>query len=178
MKLTISTDSRTPVFQQLVEQIHFAINAQEIAAGSRLPSIRKVASDLGIATNTVAKAYRHLEFRGVIKAQNRSGYVVAGAGGSANAGPETTNDNASSRYQARGVSADKTEVHSVVDGLEQGLFPGAFCKITEDYLGGDPDRCNIIHADGAGTKSIVAYLHYRKQVIHLYFAVSHRIPSS
>ncbi len=66
------------------------------------------------------------------------------------------------RYQARGVSADKQEVHAVVDKLDGGLFPGAFCKITEDFLTGDPTKCNLIHADGSGTKSILAYLHYRE----------------
>ena len=60
------------------------------------------------------------------------------------------------------MSAEKTEVHAAVDKLEAGLFPGAFCKITEDYLSGDPDKCNVIHADGAGTKSIVAYLWYKE----------------
>ena len=68
----------------------------------------------------------------------------------------------SERYQARGVSADKTEVHAVVDKMDGGLFPGAFCKITEDFLTGDPNKCNLIHADGSGTKSILAYLHYRE----------------
>ena len=68
----------------------------------------------------------------------------------------------SERYQARGVSSDKKEVHAVVDHMDQGLFPGAFCKVTEDYLTGDPDKCNLIHADGSGTKSILAYLHYRE----------------
>jgi len=68
----------------------------------------------------------------------------------------------SERYQARGVSSDKKEVHAVVDSMDRGLFPGAFCKVTEDYLTGDPGKCNLIHADGSGTKSILAYLHYRE----------------
>jgi phosphoribosylformylglycinamidine cyclo-ligase len=66
------------------------------------------------------------------------------------------------RYINRGVSPTKTEVHSVVDRLDAGLFPGAFCKITEDYLNGDPKKCSIIHSDGSGTKSILAYLHYKE----------------
>src|SRR5690606_24571607 len=66
------------------------------------------------------------------------------------------------RYQARGVSSDKTEVHEVVDKLDHGLFPGAFCKITDDFLTGNPDLCNVIHADGSGTKSIIAYLAYKE----------------
>ncbi|MBO6556540.1 MAG: GntR family transcriptional regulator [Pseudomonadales bacterium] len=149
MKLTVDNDAATPVFQQLVDQIHFAISAGELAGDEKLPSIRSVASDLSVAPNTVAKAYRQLEFRGLIKAQDRSGFVVV-------------TDSADNRYTARGVSADKTEVHDAVDQLEQGLFPGAFCKITEDYLSGDPTKCNVIHADGAGTKSIVAYLWYKE----------------
>jgi phosphoribosylformylglycinamidine cyclo-ligase len=68
----------------------------------------------------------------------------------------------SERYQARGVSADKSEIHAVVDKMDSGLFPGAFCKITEDFLTGDPSKCNLIHADGSGTKSILAYLQYRE----------------
>ncbi|MFP6900357.1 MAG: AIR synthase-related protein [Opitutales bacterium] len=66
------------------------------------------------------------------------------------------------RYRQRGVSSSKEEVHAVVDGLDRGLFPGAFCKITEDYLTGNPSKCNVIHVDGAGTKSILAYLWYRE----------------
>lgn len=66
------------------------------------------------------------------------------------------------RYAARGVSSSKQEVHATVDNLDRGLFPGAFCKITEDYLTGDPTKCNVIHADGSGTKSNVAYLHYQE----------------
>ena len=68
----------------------------------------------------------------------------------------------SERYSARGVSSDKKEVHAVVDSMDQGLFPGAFCKVTEDYLTGDPTKCNLIHADGSGTKSILAYLQYQE----------------
>ena len=149
MKIQIDNTAANPVFQQIVDQVHFAITAGELGHGEKLPSIRSVATDLTIAPNTVTKAYRQLEFRGLIKAQDRSGFVVM-------------TDHADSRYGARGVSADKTEVHNAVDQLEQGLFPGAFCKITEDYLSGDPARCNVIHADGAGTKSIIAYLWYKE----------------
>lgn len=66
------------------------------------------------------------------------------------------------RYAARGVSSGKEEVHAAVDKLDRGLFAGAFCKITEDYLTGSKSRCNVIHSDGSGTKSIIAYLHYRE----------------
>ena len=71
-------------------------------------------------------------------------------------------DSDSSRYSARGVSASKSEVHKAVDKLDKGLFPHAFCKITTDPFSGDPNRCCVIHADGSGTKSILAYLHYRE----------------
>ena len=60
------------------------------------------------------------------------------------------------RYAARGVSASKADVHSAVDRLDRGLFPGAFCKIIPDVLTGDPGRCAVIHSDGAGTKALVA----------------------
>lgn len=69
---------------------------------------------------------------------------------------------ASDRYAQRGVSSSKSEVHAVVDKLDRGVFPGAFCKIGADLLTGDPAKCNIIHSDGSGTKSTLAYLHYRE----------------
>lgn len=71
-------------------------------------------------------------------------------------------DKSKGRYAARGVSAGKEEVHAAVDKLDQGLFKGAFCKITEDYLTGSKTRCNVIHSDGSGTKSIIAYLYYKE----------------
>ena len=67
-----------------------------------------------------------------------------------------------SRYQARGVSASKEDVHQAIKGIDKGLFPGAFCKIIPDILGGDPEYCNIMHADGAGTKSSLAYLYWKE----------------
>lgn len=70
--------------------------------------------------------------------------------------------NPSSRYQRRGVSATKEDVHRAIRGLDKGLFPGAFCKIVPDMLGGDPDWCNIMHADGAGTKSSLAYVYWKE----------------
>ncbi len=66
------------------------------------------------------------------------------------------------RYAQRGVSSSKSEVHAVVDHLDRGVFPGAFCKIGPDLLTGDPGKCNVIHSDGSGTKSTLAYLHYRE----------------
>ncbi|MEO6639175.1 MAG: AIR synthase related protein, partial [Ginsengibacter sp.] len=67
-----------------------------------------------------------------------------------------------SLYSRRGVSAQKEEVHAAVQNLDQGIFPKAFCKIYPDYLGGDKDYVNIMHADGAGTKSILAYLYWKE----------------
>ena len=67
-----------------------------------------------------------------------------------------------SLYSKRGVSAQKEEVHAAVQHLDQGLFPHAFCKIYPDYLGGDDAFVNIMHADGAGTKSILAYLYWKE----------------
>jgi len=66
------------------------------------------------------------------------------------------------RYDLRGFSASKTDVHSAIKNLDKGLYPGAFCKIVPDYLGGDPLWCNIMHADGAGTKSSLAYAYWRE----------------
>ena len=67
-----------------------------------------------------------------------------------------------SLYSQRGVSAQKEEVHAAVKNLDQGLFPNAFCKIYPDYLGNDSEFINIMHADGAGTKSILAYLYWKE----------------
>ncbi len=71
-------------------------------------------------------------------------------------------DSSQNRYNQRGVSSSKEEVHKIVDHMDRGLFPGAFCKITTDLLTGNQDLCNLIHSDGAGTKSILGYLWYRE----------------
>ncbi|MHA8066680.1 AIR synthase related protein [Aquirufa sp. ROCK2-A2] len=68
----------------------------------------------------------------------------------------------SERYLQRGVSASKEDVHQAISKLDKGLFPQAFCKISPDILGGDADYCNIMHADGAGTKSSLAYLYWKE----------------
>ena len=67
-----------------------------------------------------------------------------------------------SRYNQRGVSAGKEDVHNAIANVDKGLFPKAFCKIIPDILGGDPDWCNVMHADGAGTKSSLAYLYWKE----------------
>lgn len=66
------------------------------------------------------------------------------------------------RYMQRGVSASKEDVHKAIEKLDKGLFPKAFCKISPDMLGGDDAFCNIMHADGAGTKSSLAYLYWKE----------------
>jgi phosphoribosylformylglycinamidine cyclo-ligase len=66
------------------------------------------------------------------------------------------------RYDLRGVSASKEDVHNAIKNIDKGIFPNAFCKIVPDYLGGDPDYCNIMHADGAGTKSSLAYMYWKE----------------
>lgn len=66
------------------------------------------------------------------------------------------------RYMLRGVSASKEDVHNAIKNVDKGIFPKAFCKIIPDILGGDPDYCNIMHADGAGTKSSLAYAYWRE----------------
>jgi phosphoribosylformylglycinamidine cyclo-ligase len=67
-----------------------------------------------------------------------------------------------SLYAQRGVSAQKEEVHKATERLDKGLYPNAFCKIYPDFLGGDPNWVNLMHADGAGTKSILAYLYWKE----------------
>ncbi|KRO86093.1 MAG: AIR synthase-related protein [Bacteroidetes bacterium] len=68
----------------------------------------------------------------------------------------------SNRYMQRGVSADKTDVHNAIKNIDKGLFPKAFCKIVPDYLSNDPDYCLVMHADGAGTKSSLAYVYWKE----------------
>lgn len=71
-------------------------------------------------------------------------------------------DSSDLRYKMRGVSASKEDVHSAIKSVDKGIFPGAFCKIIPDILGGDPQMCNIMHADGAGTKSSLAYMYWKR----------------
>lgn len=66
------------------------------------------------------------------------------------------------KYSRRGVSSQKEDVHAAINKIDKGLFPKAFCKIVPDILGGDPDYCNIMHADGAGTKSSLAYIYWKE----------------
>ncbi|WP_313267060.1 AIR synthase related protein [Sphingobacterium sp.] len=66
------------------------------------------------------------------------------------------------KYNQRGVSAGKEDVHNAIKNIDKGLFTKAFCKIIPDILGGDPDWCNIMHADGAGTKSSLAYVYWKE----------------
>lgn len=68
----------------------------------------------------------------------------------------------SNRYMMRGVSAAKEDVHAAIKNIDKGVFPQAFCKIIPDILGGDPEYCNIMHADGAGTKSSLAYMYWKE----------------
>jgi phosphoribosylformylglycinamidine cyclo-ligase len=67
-----------------------------------------------------------------------------------------------SKYSKRGVSSTKEDVHAAIRNIDKGLFPKAFCKIVPDLLGGDKDYCNIMHADGAGTKSSLAYIYWKE----------------
>ena len=71
-------------------------------------------------------------------------------------------ENHGNRYALRGVSAAKEDVHAAIKNIDKGLFPQAFCKIIPDILGGDPAYCNIMHADGAGTKSSLAYMYWKE----------------
>jgi phosphoribosylformylglycinamidine cyclo-ligase len=66
------------------------------------------------------------------------------------------------RYNLRGVSASKEDVHNAIKNIDKGIFPNAFCKVIPDLLGHDPEFCNIMHADGAGTKSSLAYLYWKE----------------
>lgn len=72
------------------------------------------------------------------------------------------NTEANQRYAQRGVSASKTDVHNAIKNIDKGLFPKAFCKIVPDYLTNDPEFCLVMHADGAGTKSSLAYAYWKE----------------
>src|SRR6056297_3491405 len=67
-----------------------------------------------------------------------------------------------SRYNLRGVSASKEDVHHAIKNIDKGLYPSAFCKVIPDILAGDENYCNIMHADGAGTKSSLAYMYWKE----------------
>ena len=77
-------------------------------------------------------------------------------------GKTTMSTMSNERYMQRGVSASKEDVHNAIKNVDKGLYPQAFCKIIPDLLGGDPDYCNLMHADGAGTKSSLAYIYWRE----------------
>jgi phosphoribosylformylglycinamidine cyclo-ligase len=158
-ELEINPASKLPVYRQIADQTHFAINTGTLPAGARLPSLRALSSRHHIAVNTIVKAFKLLEQRGLVAAGPRSSYRVSGGEKPA---PARRASEQGSRYAGRGVSASKAEVHDAIAKLDRGLFPFAFCKITEDYLTLDPDLCNVIHADGSGTKSLIAYLYYRE----------------
>ncbi len=72
------------------------------------------------------------------------------------------NNAKTSRYESRGVSSSKEDVHAAIKNLDKGLFPNAFCKVIPDILGGDENYCNVMHADGAGTKSALAYMYWKE----------------
>jgi phosphoribosylformylglycinamidine cyclo-ligase len=78
--------------------------------------------------------------------------------------PRNRSEHEADAYEERGlgVSASKPDVRRALEGLNQGLFPGAFCKAVPDIIGGSPDHCVVMHADGVGTKSAIAYIHYRR----------------
>ena len=67
-----------------------------------------------------------------------------------------------SRYNQRGVSAQKEDVHNAIKNIEKGVLPNAFCQVWPDYLAGDENYYNVMHADGAGTKSSLAYLYWKE----------------
>ncbi|MFN7294728.1 MAG: AIR synthase related protein, partial [Bacteroidota bacterium] len=71
-------------------------------------------------------------------------------------------NSSNSRYQQRGVSSDKEDVHAAIKHVSKGIFPKAFCKIVPDFLSNDDDYCIVMHADGAGTKSSLAYMYWRE----------------
>ena len=72
------------------------------------------------------------------------------------------NKKSNNRYDLRGVSASKEDVHAAIKNIDKGLFPKAFCKVVPDYLSNDDEYCIVMHADGAGTKSSLAYMYWKE----------------
>lgn len=175
-RIIVDKDDNQPAYRCLAKHIRFAIQTGRLQPGTALPSLREVARNNGLSLTTAIKAYAELEALGLIESAPRKGFRVSGSIETHSADPGDTTSSFSTeqsvsdasatddagRYAARGVSSSKREIHSVVDRLSRGAFPGAFCKLTEDFLTGDPDRCNVIHSDGSGTKSTLAYLHWKE----------------
>lgn len=148
--IKIDKNDSLPAYQQIVNSLNLSIDSGTLKTGDKLPGLRSLSKQTGVAVNTISKALQILVKHGALQAENRSGYRVVRV------------VKKEGRYQRRGVSTTKADVHSVVDKMHKGIFPGAFCKVTQDFLSGDPRKCTVIHSDGSGTKSIIAYLQYRE----------------
>ena len=149
VNIKINKESRIPDYLQLINQIKEGASSNEQEINTLIKDIDNASVVLDLERSVVLKALRQLEFQGILYRETDLTFVV-------NSQAE------SSRYSARGVSSDKTEVLQTIASLDKGLYPNAFCKISEDFLSGREDYCNLIHSDGAGTKSIVAYLQYKE----------------
>ena len=145
MNIKINKESRVPDYLQLINQIKEGVSSSEQEINRLIRDVDNASAILDLERSVVLKAFRQLEFQGILHQETDSTFVV-------------NNQAGSSRYSARGVSSDKTEVLQAIASLDKGLYPNAFCKISEDFLSEREDYCNLIHSDGAGTKSIVAYL--------------------
>src|SRR4051794_39847052 len=115
--IKLEKNTSTPVYQQIVNSLFISFETGRLKAGDRLPGLRVLSEQTGVAVNTISKALQILVEHGALEAENRSGYRV-----------KSRPPAASSRYEKRGASATKQEVHRVVDKMDPGLFPGAFCK--------------------------------------------------
>ena len=94
--------------------------------------------------------------------RRRAATLATRASSSADAPAEAATTDPKGRYMARGVSADKEDVHAAIANVDKGLFPKAFCKVVPDLLTGDEEYCACMHADGAGTKSSLAYMYWKE----------------
>ena len=149
MKIKINKESRVPDYLQLMNYIKEGVSAGKKEINDLIGDVDNVSAVLDLEKSVVLKAFRQLEFQGILHQKTDLSFVVRA-------------DIESSRYAARGVSSEKTEVLEAIASLDKGLYPSAFCKISKDFLSGRKDYCNLIHSDGAGTKSIVAYLKYKE----------------
>ena len=149
MNIKINKESKVPDYLQLINQIKEGVSSHEQEINRLIRDVDNASAILDLERSVVLKAFRQLEFQGILHQETDSTFVV-------------NNQAESSRYSARGVSSDKTEVHQAIASLDKGLYPDSFCKISEDFLSEREDYCNLIHSDGAGTKSIVGYLQYKE----------------
>ena len=158
-QLDIDPSAKLPVYRQIIDQTHFAINTGALAAGERLASLRDLSRRHKVAINTVVKAFKALEQRGLVRSGPRTGYHVVGPS-AATAAPAAEAKPNASRYQARGVSATKQEVHGAIATLE--------CTVVETFSAGDHDLfIGRVDTLANETRHPMPLLYYRRRYLRI-----------